>query len=213
MDENFWIQKWEKNEIAFHEGDANPLLVRHFRELSLSKGSRVFVPLCGKTLDITWLLSHGFRVAGAELSELAVKQLFAGLKMKPEIISVGGMKRYSAQNIDVFNGNIFDLTHEALGPVDAVYDRAALVALPEDMRHRYARHLAAVTGQAPQLIISYVYDQKQMDGPPFSVTNEEVKRHYGEMYDVRLLESIHVTGGLKGKCAATENVWLLKKRR
>lgn len=213
MDANFWIQKWEKNEIAFHEGDANPLLVKHFKELSLVKASCVFVPLCGKTLDIAWLLAHGFRVAGAELSELAIKQLFAELKIRPSIINAAGMSRYSAQNIDVFAGNIFDLTQEALGPVDAVYDRAALVALPDDMRPHYARHLAAVTIQAPQLVISYVYDQKQMDGPPFSVTDAEVRRHYGEMYDARLLESVHVAGGLKGKCAATENVWLLKKRK
>ena len=79
MDPSFWRQRWEKNEIAFHESKANPLLVKHFTELSLAKGSRVFVPLCGKTLDISWLLSNGYRVAGAELSQIAIEQLFMEL--------------------------------------------------------------------------------------------------------------------------------------
>ncbi len=54
MQGNCWLQKWEKNEIGFHESEANPLLVEHFKELSLAKGSRIFLPLCGKTLDIAW---------------------------------------------------------------------------------------------------------------------------------------------------------------
>jgi thiopurine S-methyltransferase len=91
-----------------------------------------------------------------------------------------------------------------------VYDRAALVALPEHMRPRYAAHLTEITNRAPQLLISYVYDQRVMDGPPFSVANEEVAQHYGHRYDVRLIASTDVPGGLKGKCAATENVWLLR---
>lgn len=212
MDESFWINKWENNDIGFHFREANPLLVKHFKRLGVSKGSRVFVPLCGKTLDIAWFLKHGYRVAGAELSGLAVKQLFAELKMKPAVIDVGGMTRYSAPDIDIFLGNIFDLTLLMLGPADAVYDRAALVAFPEDMRKRYTRHLTAITNRAPQLVITYVYDQTMMDGPPFSVTNEEVIRHFGGIYGARLLESIHVSGGLKGKCKAMENVWLLNKR-
>lgn len=210
MDANFWIQKWENNEIAFHEGEANPFLVKHFSGLPISPNSRVFVPLCGKTLDIAWLLKHGFRVAGAELSELAIKQLFAGLKTDPEVVQIGKLRRYSAQDIDIFAGNIFDLTRDKLGPVDAVYDRAALVAFPQNMRRDYTKHLASMTDVAPQLIITYVYEQRLMDGPPFSVTNEEIKQHYDSMYTMRLLESVHVTGGLKGKCEATENVWMLK---
>lgn len=210
MDPSFWHQRWAKNEIGFHEPKANPLLVTHFKELSLPKGSRVFVPLCGKTLDIAWLLSQGYRVAGAELSEVAITQLFADLGVEPQISTIGALKRYRAPDLDILVGNIFDLSGSVLGAVDAVYDRAALVALPEPMRARYTAHLTAITNRAPQLLISYVYDQRVMDGPPFSVPNEEVTRHYGRRYDVRLIASTDVPGGLKGKCAAKENVWLLR---
>lgn len=79
------------------------------------------------------------------------------------------------------------------------------------MRDRYATHLIKITDRAPQLLISYGYDQRLLDGPPFSVSHEEVRRQYQESYDLKLLGSADIKGGLKGKCAATENVWLMKK--
>lgn len=211
MDANFWHQRWEKNDIAFHESTANPLLVKYFKDLSLVKGSRVFLPLCGKTLDISWLLSKGYRVAGAELSKIAIEQLFTELGIEPEISRIGGIDHYSAKNIDIFVGDIFDMSSKILGPVHAIYDRAALVALPEEIRNRYTAHLTEMTNKAPQLLICYEYDQSLMEGPPFSISNEEVNQLYRESYDLILIESTNVPGGLKGKCAAKENVWLLKK--
>ena len=211
MDAGFWHQKWEKNEIGFHEGEANRLLVKYFNALSLAEGRRVFVPLCGKTLDIAWLLSNGFRVAGAELVESAIEQLFSELGIEPEISEVGGVKRYSAKNIDIFVGDIFAVSSEILGSVDAIYDRAALVALPEEIRRQYSGHLMDISDGTPQLLLTFEYDQSVMDGPPFSISNEEVIQHYGDRYELTLMESIAIPGGLKGKCAATENVWLLKK--
>ena len=209
MESAFWHEKWERNDIPFHASDANPLLVKHFSALALPEGSRVFVPLCGKTLDIRWLLSNGFRVAGAELSPLAIDQLFAELGAEPAIADVRGATHYSADGIDIFVGDIFELTRETLGPIDAVYDRAALVALPENMRARYTAHLTEITSTAPQLVICYEYDQTALDGPPFSISNDEVRKHYGQSYTLTVLSSSSVAGGLKGKCAATENVWLL----
>ena len=211
MDAAFWHQKWEANEIGFHEGEANRLLVKYFNALSLAEGRRVFVPLCGKTLDIAWLLSNGFRVAGAELVESAIEQLFSELGIEPEISEVGEVKRYSAKNIDIFVGDIFAVSSEILGSVDAIYDRAALVALPEEIRRRYTGHLMEISDGTPQLLLTFEYDQSVMDGPPFSISNEEVIQHYGDRYELTLMESIAIPGGLKGKCAATENVWLLKK--
>jgi len=209
MDEQFWLRKWEANQIAFHQGEAHPLLVAHFDALRLPQGSRVFLPLCGKTLDIGWLLSNGHRVRGAELSPLATRQLFAELGVTPEIAEVGSLTRYSAPGIDIFVGDIFKLSRDMLGPVDAVYDRAALVALPEEMRGRYATHLMEITGRAPQLLISFDYDQSLIDGPPFSVDRTAVKQLYAERYELTLLASPDVAGGLKGKVAAREDVWLL----
>ena len=210
MDAEFWHQRWEDNDIAFHVNEANPLLVGYFDRLSLAEGARVFLPLCGKSLDIAWLLSKGYRVVGVELIESAIAQLFSELGMNPEISDLGRIKHYSTANIDIFVGDIFDLSGEVLGPVDAVYDRAALVALPEDMRRRYTAHLIEITDKAPQLLIAHQYDQNAMDGPPFSISDEEIEAHYREYYDLAKLAGVEVAGGLKGKCAARENVWLLQ---
>jgi len=211
MDAKFWKDKWERNEIAFHESDANPSLVKYFAQLSLARGSRVLVPLCGKTLDIAWLLSHGYRVAGVELSEIAVGQLFEGLGLKLQRSKSGNVYHHSAQSIDIFLGDVFAVSREVFGPVDAVYDRAALVALPQDMRERYTKHLIKMSDNAPQLVISYEYDQRVIGGPPFSVSNDEMRRHYTDRYVLTLLVSSDVPGGLKGKCPAKENVWLLQR--
>lgn len=210
MDTRFWHQRWEKSDIAFHESEANPLLVKYFKALSLVKGSRVFLPLCGKTLDIPWLLSNGYRVAGVELSKIAIEQLFTELGVEPKISGVGEVDHYSAKNIDIFVGDIFDLSSKMIGLVDAIYDRAALVALPEEMRTRYTAHLTEITDKAPQLLLCYEYDQSLMEGPPFSISTEEVNQRYRNSYDLTLIASTNVPGGLKGKCAAKENVWLLK---
>lgn len=212
MEPNFWFQRWATNDIGFHEKDVNPALVNHFKELALTKGQRVFVPLCGKTLDIAWFLKKGYRVAGAELSPKAIDELFAGLRLKPTITAVGDMGHYRADHIDIFVGDIFHLTKKMLGPVDAVYDRAALVALPKDMRIRYTRNVKTLTDCAPQLLVSFEYDQALMEGPPFSVSDAEINEHYHDDYHLTLLDSHEIPGGLKGKCEAKENIWLLKTR-
>ena len=212
MEEKFWATKWQNNEIGFHQSVANPALVRNINELSLDKASRVFLPLCGKTLDIKWLLAQGYRIVGAELIEDAIKQLFAELEVEPKISKIDNTLRYSATNIDVYVGNIFDLSGDIIGEVDAVYDRAALVDLPEDMRKDYTAHILRITNKAPQLLISFVYDQTNMSGPPFSVCDDEVIMHYGDAYTPTLLEVTEVVGGLKGVCPATEHVWLLQSR-
>src|SRR4051812_13524607 len=110
MDANFWHETWQRNQLGFHQKEANPYLVAHLKDLSLPKSARIFVPLCGKTLDIHWLLSRGHRVAGAELSKIAIEQLFSELGVKPTIIPIDKLTRYSAKDIDIFVGDIFDLT-------------------------------------------------------------------------------------------------------
>lgn len=212
MEKSFWHQKWERNEIAFHEREANPLLVRYFNKLSIENGARVFLPLCGKSLDISWLLANGLRVAGAELSKMAVEQLFMELGIEPNISRVGAVELYSAKDIEIFVGDIFDLSREMLGQIDAVYDRAALVALPADMRNQYTAHLADITDKAPQLLICYEYDQNLMAGPPFSIYSEEVNQRYGDSYRINHVATEKVPGGLKGTYAVNETVWLLKKQ-
>ena len=209
-DPDFWHSRWQENRIGFHQAQANALLRAHLGALDLEPGARIFLPLCGKTRDIGWLLSQGYSVTGVELSALAVEQLFDDLDVTPRITQHMNLRRYSAETIDIFTGDVFDLTTNILGSVDAIYDRAALVALPRDTRPRYGAHLARITGTAPQFLICFEYDQSLMDGPPFSTDASEVARVYGQTYTLTDHAAQEVEGGLKGKIPATERVWLLR---
>jgi len=210
MDPKFWHDRWRQNRIGFHRSDTNPLLIEYFSALELRRGQKVFLPLCGKTLDIRWLLLQGFQVAGVELSELAIQQLFSELSITPEVKKLGNLTLYRAKGLDIYVGDIFDLSYDLLGNVDAIYDRAALVALPEEMRAKYTSHLIEITDTAPQLLITYEYDQTVIQGPPFSISTKEVKEHYTDHYKVDHLIRLRVEGGMKGLTPATESVYLLK---
>lgn len=209
MDKSFWHERWEKDEIGFHVRVTNPLLVEYFVALSLAPSSRVFLPLCGKTLDVGWLLSRGFSVIGSELSELAVRQMFEDLDITPEIVRSGDFLIYRAEKLEIWVGDFFNLSADMVGAVDAVYDRAALIALPDEMRARYCMHLADVSGKARHLLITVLYDQNLLSGPPFSVSEEEVRARYSDDYKIEKLASDRIPGGLKGKCPAVEEVYLL----
>ena len=212
MDPEFWYSRWLNNEIGFHEGRPNDLLVRHVDRLALPDRARVFLPLCGKTRDIHWLLARGHRVVGAELSQVAVEQLFSELAVNASTSATDSVIRYRAPGLDVFAGDVFDVASDALGDVHAVYDRAALVAFPTPVRPRYAAHLTAIARRAQQLLITFEYDQSLVDGPPFSVDEAEVRSLYGDAYEIDVLESRDVAGGLKGRYPATERAWLLRPR-
>ena len=212
MDEKFWHDRWKKNDIGFHQNEANPNLVNNFHKLPMKENGRILLPLCGKTLDIGWLLSKGLRVVGSELSEFAIKELFNQLELSPEINERGPIKHYHAHNIDIFVGNIFELKTNLIGAIDAIYDRGAYVALPETIRHQYSQHLINISQQAPQLLVTYDYNQSLMEGPPFSISSADLENNYLKTYEISNLNSQQVEGGLKGICEAKENVWLLQER-
>ena len=210
MEANFWHERWQSNRIGFHEAEVNPLLLAHFDSLQLDTGQRIFLPLCGKTLDIGWLLTRGVQLTGIELSEIAVRSLFDELSLEPTVTQHADLKLFSADNLQIWVGDFFALQPGQLGTVHAVYDRAALVALPGDMRSRYTRHLTALTGHASQLLITFSYDQSAMQGPPFSLSVDEVQQHYATTYRLSELLRQPMPGGLKGKLDADESVWLLQ---
>lgn len=210
MQTEFWHQLWDEKKIGFHLSTVNPLLRQYFSHLNLNAGQRIFLPLCGKTLDIHWLLAQGLHVVGVELSTIAVDELFSELDLRPQVKQIEGYKYYQCGPLEVWNGNFFTLSREHIGKIDAVYDRAALVALPTDMRLAYSQHLTHLSYSAPQLLVTIEYDQSLQAGPPFSITASEVFTHYGEQYAPSLLASSVIEGGLKGRCAAQEHVWLLE---
>jgi len=209
MDANFWHGLWKDNQLGFHESEFNPLMVQHFKQLPIAAGGRVFVPLCGKSLDMHWLLAQGFHIVGCELSALAVEQFFEELNLVPEIIAEGATKHYRYENIDIFAGDIFDLTVSQIGKIDAIYDRGALVALPLDMRIKYCAHLSQVSQKAPQFVLTFEYDQSLLQGPPFAIFQKDIQHYYQTEYKETLATSHELEGGLKGLSTVQECAWLL----
>jgi thiopurine S-methyltransferase len=187
MEADFWHNMWETNKIGFHLPDTNALLINNFSLLNIKKGSKIFIPLCGKTLDIQWLLSKGYKIVGIELSQIAINDLFNSLDIRPTIENKGTMIHYSASNIDIYVGDIFELDKEILGDVDAVYDRAAIVALPTELREKYTKHLSFLTNNKKQLLITLDYNQALKKGPPFSVTPNMVEKYYSDIYNIELV--------------------------
>ncbi|MBC3872677.1 thiopurine S-methyltransferase [Undibacterium flavidum] len=213
MEANYWHQKWQRGDIAFHRDEANLHLVAHLAQLELTEGDRVFLPLCGKTRDIAYLLSCSYQVLGVELSELAICELFEDLSIAPQVSLVegfDGFHRYQADGITIFVGDFFKLSAELTGEIAAIYDRAALVALPRTMRNDYAKHLIKLSHNARQLLVTYEYQQELIDGPPFSISEQEVREHYGETYKISMVDRAEVEGGLKGKVPSSESVYLLR---
>ena len=209
MDPDFWHSRWQDGRIGFHEGRVNRMLEAHLDALHLAPGSRVFVPLCGKAVDIPWLLSRGHRVTGCELSEIAVRELFDQMGGAPEVSEDGPHRRYMASGLEIFAGDLFALDAGRIGPVEAVYDRAALVALPADMRPLYAAHVAELTDTVPQLVVTFEYDQSGMEGPPFAVTEAELRALYGDRFGITVLADAVEPGGLKGIIPARKKAVLL----
>lgn len=207
MDHDFWHHCWENNDIGFHEGSPNQFLISQFSYFKhLLNGYRIFLPLCGKTSDIQWLLDQNYSVVGAELSQIAIDELFLNLNIQPTITQMDHLIHYHSKNIDIFVGDIFDLDVHIIGQIHGVYDRAALVALPPKLRLKYANHLQYLTSNAPQFLIVFDYNQALMTGPPFSISTTEINQLYSTHYKIHFQESKIVS--LK-TIDASETVWFL----
>ena len=189
MEADFWHQRWSENRIGFHQSAPTPLLLKHWPTLGVPKDARVFVPLAGKSLDMAWLASQGHRVLGVELSQLAIEQFFAEHGLRPETETTGYGRHYRAGGIELICGDAFALDEDILRDCGAVFDRAALVALPADPRRRYAGELhSRLPSGCRGLLVTLEYPQHERDGPPFSVDENEVHALYGRDWRVERLE-------------------------
>lgn len=193
MELEFWEQRWQDNQIGFHLSDINSYLIAHWHTLNLSPGSQVFVPLCGKTLDMVWLTSQSFKILGIECSQLAVEAFFNENKIDFVVQKDHRFNRYCSDNITILQGDYFDLESADLINVSAIYDRASLVALPEAIREKYAHKLVTVTPEHIQIIlITLEYDQAMMSGPPFSVTESTVQKLYASNFEIEQLQRLDI---------------------
>jgi thiopurine S-methyltransferase len=176
MQPDYWLERWRLGRIGFHRADANPRLVEH-HERALGPTIRVLVPLCGKSADLEWLAVQGHEVVGIELSELAAQAFFAERHIAPDRREQATLVAYSHGAITILVGDFFEATPEVTGYCDGVYDRAALIALPPELRLRYAAHLPSLLApKARQLLVTLDYDAE--GGPPFRVPPDEPPRLY-----------------------------------
>lgn len=223
MEPEFWHERWQQEQIGFHEATVNVHLRRFWPEvlsgLDVPRNeNRVFLPLCGKANDLAWLRERGHGVVGVELSPIACHDFFAERALDPKIKEKQTFTRRSHDGIDLLCGDFFDLNPADLGPVALVYDRAALIALPEDMRQAYVEQLIRLTPEARRiLLITLAYpEQEAFSGPPFSVPDEEVRMHFAATHSIRQLDhqSIPEDDPLvaRGLRAGTESVFLLERR-
>lgn len=183
MDRAFWLEAWITGKTRFHKEDTNKVLLDYGSILMDSE--TIFVPLCGKTLDMVYLLSKGKKVIGVELSALAVDSFFKENNLSPEITNYKSFIRYQIRDLTIYCGDLFDLTQYELGNVDAVYDRASMVALPKNMREKYVK---TINDSCPRLqtilLSSFEYDQSKTEGPPFSVLEEEIREFYKNRFQI-----------------------------
>jgi thiopurine S-methyltransferase len=190
VDPQFWRERWQTGQTAFHQAQVNPDLRSLWPGLHCPPSAPVFVPLCGKSPDMVWLRAQGHAVIGIELSEVAVTAFFEEQGLQPVRESAGPLQRWSAAGYELYVGDFFDLGAGSLAAVRGVYDRAALIALPPPLRVRYAQHLAAMLPPGCRiLLLTMDYPQEQMAGPPFAVAEAEVRSLFGGDFSVQLLAS------------------------
>ncbi|MDG4552191.1 MAG: thiopurine S-methyltransferase [Candidatus Contendobacter sp.] len=211
MQPSFWHERWERAEIGFHQHDVNVHLKRFWDRLESPAGQRVFVPLCGKSLDLLWLAGEGHPVTGVELSPLAVEAFFAENELSPCRGRDGAFEVWEVDEVRILLGDFFALEPRHVADCAGVYDRAALIALPPAMRERYARHLDAILPpKTRMLLVTMEYDQSVSPGPPFAVDEAEVRALYEATHEVELL---HTRDALAGESRWRERglTWLLEK--
>lgn len=189
MDSKYWVSRWTEGKTGFHQNQFHEKLLQYFPSLQPQRDQKVLVPLCGKSKDMIWLQELGLQVHGFELYEKAVTDFFKENELTPPQVKTDPhFVHYSSQDILISCGDFFKIDRSPR--YDLVYDRAALVALPPQMRKDYAQVLAQVVKPRGQyLLITYEYDQSKLEGPPFSVPESEVQELYGRDFAIRRLES------------------------
>lgn len=187
---NQWESRWQEGRIGFHLPEVNSYLLRYSDKLLTQDPESVFVPLCGKTLDLPWLAGRTKKVVGIELVQKAVQDFFKENKLTHSIQQSGKLNLFSSDTIVLFQGDFFDLNKEQTASFDAIYDRASIVAFDQPERERYVNHLMSFLEPGGRiLLITLEYDQNQMTGPPFSVPADEIERLYAPYGELKLLET------------------------
>ena len=188
MQPEFWLDRWRTAQIGFHQGAVDRHLKAYWPLLKLPANSPVFVPLCGKSLDLMWLRERGHSVKGVELSPVALESFVMehGIPARRRVLACFDV--YEADGFTLFRGDYFKLTAALLGSVSAVYDRAALISWTPEAREAYVKHLTLLTSPGTQtLLIAVEFPAEQMSGPPFPLTRDTIENLYAGHYSIEEL--------------------------
>ena len=215
---DFWLKRWEDNEIRFHQDRVNTYLERFWNQLGLQRSGQVFVPLCGKSRDLLWLSNEGHPVLGVEISPIAVEAFFNENDMAASRRIEPRFTRWYHGSTELLCGDFFDLGVLELQGVTGVYDRASLVAFPPEQRKSYVSHLTSLLpDDVGMLLVATEYPNHEMEGPPFSVSEDEICELYRDSFNVCL---VHVHEALnenphfreRGLSKFEEKVYLLTSK-
>jgi len=186
-----WHSRWESNKIGWHADQVNQNLIEYFSKLNLVDGDTIFVPLCGKSVDMLYLLQKGLKVIGVEMSEIAAKQFFSENKLEYSVSKADDLILYEGDGIQIFCGDFFTIKAKHLEDVKAVYDRASLIALDKALRQKYVNHLNDIISKDVKvLLLTLNYPQHQRVDPPFAVSKSEVDSLYGGSFECQELQNI-----------------------
>ena len=206
MEADFWHQVWQQDQLGFQLAEAHPLLRAQLAALPAS--AAVLVPLCGKSPDLH-LLAQRYQVVGAELSQIACRDFFAEAQLPVSPLDVGAFTLWQAAQYQLWHGDFFELPATAVSGCQFIYDRAALIALPAQMRQRYVQRLKQLLPHATLLLISLEYPEHEKQGPPFSVTAAEITQLF-DFADINLCGIRNLTGqGFARR--KFETSWLIEK--
>ncbi len=187
-----WLKFWENNETNWHGDKITQELVEYFELFELEPRDKVFVPLCGKSLDMLYIMNQGFSVVGVEISEIGVRQFFSENNLAYKITKVDDFDLYSTENLEIYCGDFFALTSKHLNNVKSVFDRKSLIALEPEVRQKYVKHLNDIISLGARiLLVTLQYPQYQMSGPPFSVDKSEVESLFSMAFESQELRSFN----------------------
>ena len=193
MEKNFWLDRWQQGLIGFHQEQVNPYLVQNWLKCGAQAGDKVLVPLCGKSKDMVWLHQQGMQVRGVDLSEMAVEAFFAENNLPAQQDVFGHFSRWRAPGYELLCGDFFNVMPDDTQRDHFVYDRASLIALPPDMRQKYAKHLSGLLVPGSKvLLVTMEYPQHEMQGPPFSVHENEVRKLYSDSFNIEKVGHVDV---------------------
>ncbi|CAK8674631.1 unnamed protein product [Clavelina lepadiformis] len=212
----YWRNLWKNDQAWFHMSDAHPDMLK-FQDQFLRDNCRVYVPLCGKSVDLKYLADKGHEVVGCEFCETAILQFFEEQSIKYERYQhpTAPYEIFKAtdKNITIYKGDFFALGSSIMGKVDAIWDRGSFVAIDPSRRREYADVIYDVINADGKYLLYSVEYEGNISSTPYNVQEQEIDDIFGQKFAAFTLDTHEVTLlSFLGVPTATVSLLLLKPR-